>query len=186
MARLRDICSGLGCSNVSTYIQSGNVVLDSEVGSGELADRLEEAIEAAVGFRPRVVVRTADDLATALDRNPFPTTDDRYLHLGFMDKKPTKAAVDELGEIDCSPEGYRIIGREVYLNYVNGAGQSKKLAKVPFERRLGVAVTARNLRTVRTLVELARDLTPGRGTSALSGTKLTARRPTPDGSRDHT
>jgi uncharacterized protein (DUF1697 family) len=54
-----------------------------------------------------------------------------------------------------SPEGYRIEGREVYLNYVEGAGRSKKLGKVPFERKLGVGITARNLRTVQKLVTLA-------------------------------
>ena len=155
MARLREVCSSLGCTNVSTYIQSGNVVLDSAMSADRLSAALGPAIEEAVGFAPQVVVRTPAELAAALAGNPYPDTDERFLHIGFMTKVPDKKAVDELGEVDVSPEGYRIVGREVYLNYVEGAGRSKKLAKVPFERRLGVGITARNLRTVKKLVELA-------------------------------
>jgi uncharacterized protein (DUF1697 family) len=155
MARLREVCSSLGCTDVSTYIQSGNVVLDSAMSADGLAAALGPAIEEAVGFAPQVVVRTPAELAAALAGNPYPDTDERFLHIGFMTKAPDTKAVAELGEVDVSPEGYRIVGREVYLNYVEGAGRSKKLAKVPFERRLGVGITARNLRTVQKLVELA-------------------------------
>jgi uncharacterized protein (DUF1697 family) len=155
MARLREVCASLGCTDVSTYIQSGNVVLDSDMSADELAAALGPAIEEAVGFAPQVVIRTPAELAAALVGNPYPDTDERFLHIGFMTKAPDPKAVAELGEVDVSPEGYRIVGREVYLNYVEGAGRSKKLAKVPFERRLGVGITARNLRTVKKLVELA-------------------------------
>jgi uncharacterized protein (DUF1697 family) len=155
MARLREVCSSLGCTDVSTYIQSGNVVLDSDMSADELAAALGPAIEEAVGFAPQVVIRTPAELAAALAGNPYPDTDERFLHIGFMTKAPDTKAVADLGEVDVSPEAYRIVGREVYLNYVEGAGRSKKLAKVPFERRLGVAITARNLRTVQKLVELA-------------------------------
>jgi uncharacterized protein (DUF1697 family) len=154
MAQLRDIFTSLGCTDVSTYIQSGNVVLASTMSAGELATALGPAIEEAVGFAPQVVVRTPAELAAALAGNPYPETDARFLHIGFMTKPPDKKAVAALGEVDVSPEGYAIVGRELYLNYVDGAGRSKKLAKVPFERRLGVGITARNLRTVQKLVEL--------------------------------
>jgi uncharacterized protein (DUF1697 family) len=155
MAQLREICTSLGCENVSTYIQSGNVILDSELTPERLVAALEPALQEAVGFTPRVVVRTAAELTKVLAANPYPDTEDRYLHIGFMTAKPTAEALAELGDIDVSPEGYRIEDREVYLNYVDGAGRSKKLGKVPFERKLGVGITARNLRTVQKLVALA-------------------------------
>jgi uncharacterized protein (DUF1697 family) len=155
MAQLREVCTALGCTNVSTYIQSGNVILDSELSPERLVAALEPALDEAVGFAPQVVVRTASELSDVLAGNPYPDTEDRYLHIGFMTAKPTAKALADLGEIDVSPEGYRIVGREVYLNYIEGAGRSKKLAKVPFERKLGVGITARNLRTVQKLVSLA-------------------------------
>jgi uncharacterized protein (DUF1697 family) len=155
MVQLRDICTSVGCTDVSTYIQSGNIVLDSEMRAEELVGALEPAIHEAVGFTPRVVVRTPAELAAAAAGNPYPETDERFLHIGFMTQSPDAKALADLGEVDVSPEGYRIVGRELYLNFVDGAGRSKKLGRVPFERKLGVGITARNLRTVQKLVELS-------------------------------
>ncbi len=155
MAQLREICASLGCAEVSTYIQSGNVVLETDMAAATLANLLEKAVDAAVGFTPRVVIRTVADLEAALTANPYPDTPDRYLHVGFMDKAPTHAAVADLDALDVSPEGFSVVGREIYLNYVDGVSQSRKLGKVGFERKLGVAITARNLRTVQKLVALA-------------------------------
>jgi uncharacterized protein (DUF1697 family) len=155
MAQLRDLCESLGCEDVQTYVQSGNVVSTSSLSPTKLADELEAALDGEFGFRPTVVVRTHTDLATVLKNNPYPDTDEKYLHVGFMTKAPTKKAIAALGDVDCSPEGYTIAGREIYLNYVNGAGRSPKLGRVPFERKLGVGITARNLRTVKKLAELS-------------------------------
>jgi uncharacterized protein (DUF1697 family) len=155
MALLREVCTSVGCTDVSTYIQSGNAVLDSHRSPEDLASVLAPAIENAVGFAPQIVVRTPSELAAVVGGNPYPDTDERFLHIGFLTQAPTAQALAELGEVDVEPEGYRIVGRQVYLNYVEGAGRSKKLAKVPFERKLGVGITARNLRTVKKLVDLS-------------------------------
>ncbi len=158
MAQLREVCESQGYTNVSTYIQSGNVVLDSDFPTPELAGRLETAIGDAVGFTPGVVVRTADQVARALTANPYPETPerDRYLHIGFMSEQPAATAVSVLAEVDCAPESFTVVGKEIFLDYTNGMGQSKKLVRIPFERKLGVVITARNLRTVRKLAEMAR------------------------------
>ena len=154
MARLREICEGIGCTEVSTYVQSGNVVLTSELTAAKLGPALEAAIDDAMGFRPAVVVRQRKDLVAALEANPYPDTEPRFMHIGFLSAKPTKKALAALGEIDVSPEAYTIAGAEVYLNFVNGAGRSKKLGRVPFEKKLGVSMTARNLNTVTKLISL--------------------------------
>ena len=155
MAELREMCTALGCLNVSTYIQSGNVVLDSELDADELGRQLEAAFSDRVGFTPRIVTRQANDLVRVLANNPFPDANDRFLHIGFMSGKPTASAVAALADVDCAPEGFEIVGEDIYLHYADGVSQSKRLAKVPFERKLGVEITARNLRTVRKLVELS-------------------------------
>jgi uncharacterized protein (DUF1697 family) len=154
MAQLREICEELGCTDVSTYVQSGNVIVGSPLGAAKLALALEDAIEAAAGFRPPVVVRTRADLVKALDANPYPDTEPKFMHIGFLSAKPTKKAIADLGDIDCSPEGYTLAGKKIYLNYVNGAGRSPKLGRIPFEKKLGVSLTARNLNTVTKLISL--------------------------------
>jgi uncharacterized protein (DUF1697 family) len=136
-------------------VQSGNVVLQSPLSATELPDALEEAIELEMGFRPRVVVRTHADLVRVLDRNPYLDTEERFVHVGFLSDQPTKRAVASVEGLDVAPEGFTVAGKEIYLNFVDGAGRSKKLGRVPFEKRLGVAMTARNLRTVARLAELS-------------------------------
>jgi uncharacterized protein (DUF1697 family) len=155
MAALREICESIGCTSVQTYVQSGNVVLESSLTAARIPDAIEQAIEAKAGFRPRVVVRRHADLVRVLDNNPYPDTEERFLHVGFMSDKPTKKALASVDGLDLEPEGFTVAGKEIYLNYVEGAGRSKKLAKVPFEKRLGVAMTARNLRTVAKLAEMS-------------------------------
>ena len=156
MARLREVCSDIGCADVETYVQSGNAVVSSELTGKVLAETLETAIEDAMGFRPRVVVRRNADLVRVLESNPYPDTEDRFLHVGFLSDRPTQAALATIDGLDLEPEGFTVAGNEIFLNYVEGAGRSKKLGKVPFEKRLGVAMTARNLRTVAKLAELSR------------------------------
>jgi uncharacterized protein (DUF1697 family) len=155
MATLRDICASTGCTSVQTYVQSGNAVLESTLAAAKLPSALEAAIEKQMGFRPRVVVRRHADLVRVLEKNPYPNTEDRFLHVGFLSDKPTKKALAGLDGLDLEPEGFTVAGKEIYLNYVDGAGRSKKLGKVPFEKRLGVAMTARNLRTVAKLAEMS-------------------------------
>jgi uncharacterized protein (DUF1697 family) len=155
MARLREVCEELGFEDVTTYVQSGNVVARSTLAPGKLAAELERALDAAFGFAPTVVVRQHADLVRVIDANPYPGTEERFLHVGFMTKAPTKQALADLGDIDVSPEHYTIAGAEIYLDFVNGAGRSPKLGKIGFEKRLGVGITARNLRTVKKLAELS-------------------------------
>jgi uncharacterized protein (DUF1697 family) len=155
MAALRDICESIGCTSVQTYVQSGNAVLESSIAAAKLPDALEHAIEQQMGFRPRVVVRRHADLVRVLKNNPYPDTEERFLHVGFLSGRPTKSALASVDGLDLGPEGFTVAGQEVYLNYVEGAGRSKKLGKVPFEKRLGVAMTARNLRTVAKLAEIS-------------------------------
>lgn len=154
MADLRRLCESIGCTDVETYIQSGNVVLDSDLADTELGDRLEAAITDAVHFTPTVMVRRAADLENVLASHPFPDADEAKLHVGFLSRAPTKKALAGLDDVDHPPEKFAVRGTEIYLHLPNGMGRSK-LAAVPFEKRLDVAITMRNWRTVTKLHDLA-------------------------------
>ena len=72
MEDLRDICVSLKLRDPQTYIQSGNVVFGAaEPDLAKLADRLESAIEKRLAFRPKVILRSADDLRKIVALNPF-------------------------------------------------------------------------------------------------------------------
>ena len=155
MAALRETCASVGCEEVATYIQSGNVVLRSALGADALRDRLASAIVDQLGVRPAVMVRTASEMADVIRHNPFTDADTATLHVGFLGGPPSADAAGRAMAIATPPEELAIRGAEVYLHLPNGLGRSKLAAAVINPRLLGVPVTVRNWRTVSKLVEMS-------------------------------
>jgi uncharacterized protein (DUF1697 family) len=154
MAALRETCASVGCEDVVTYIQSGNVVLRSPRRADKLQAALEAAIAERFGFEPAVMVRTGREMAAVVARNPFAGADEKHLHVGFLHGAPDRATEHCLGAIDCDPEQVTVVGRELYLHLPNGMGRAALPVKM--ERCLRPSpVTVRNWRTVTKLVELS-------------------------------
>jgi uncharacterized protein (DUF1697 family) len=156
MAALRDVCAAAGCEDVVTYIQSGNVVLESPLGAEKLRAVLEETIAGEFGFAPAVMIRTAKEMAAVVGNNPFPAADEKAVHVGFLRTALDAATKKCLAAIDCAPEELAVVKREIYLHLPNGMGRAK--LSVELERCLRpnkTQITVRNWRTVNKLVELA-------------------------------
>ena len=74
MDALRTLYISLKLLDPQTYVQSGNVVFRADCRDlVKLADQIEIAIERSVGFRPRVILRTAAEMREVVARNPFAT-----------------------------------------------------------------------------------------------------------------
>jgi uncharacterized protein (DUF1697 family) len=86
MADLKSLCENLGWKNIVTYIQSGNLIFDSDKPNSELEINLEKAITEKFGFDVPVIVRTEKELETSINNNPFfdEDTDIKQLHLTFL------------------------------------------------------------------------------------------------------
>jgi uncharacterized protein (DUF1697 family) len=154
MAALRDVCAAAGCEDVVTYIQSGNVVLNSTLEADKLQATLEAAIAEEFGFSPAVMIRTAKEMAAAVAKNPYAGADEKTIHVGFLHAPPDAATKKSLAGIDCAPEELKVVGRDVYLHLPDGMGRADLPVKM--ERCLRPAlVTVRNWRTVTKLVELS-------------------------------
>jgi uncharacterized protein (DUF1697 family) len=152
MAALRELFAELGYEDVTTYVNSGNVVFS---GPKATAKKLERAIEEAFGFDVAVVLRSRDDLATVVEADPFAGAADnpsRYLVLfsGSGKIDPKKAEGVQGG----ADERFAIVGAEAYL-WLPGGFQKSRLLKEVTEKRLGVTLTGRNWRTVEKLLALA-------------------------------
>jgi uncharacterized protein (DUF1697 family) len=156
MSELRATLEEAGYDNVRTHLQSGNVVLTSEAAPGELERDLAATLRDAFGFDIAVVVRTRDELAAVIERDPFgdEAADPARYQVSFLSAEPDPAGVAELEGAEVAPERVAVLGREVYAWHPGGVGRSE-LAKLITDRRLGVEVTARNWRTVTKLLELA-------------------------------
>src|SRR5687767_7485255 len=90
MADLRALCERLGYEGVRTLVNSGNVVLTGEGSPRKLEQELEKAIAAELGMEVPVVVRTRDELADVVERNPFPEAEaePKRVQVSFLSGKP--------------------------------------------------------------------------------------------------
>jgi uncharacterized protein (DUF1697 family) len=155
MAELKGALKALGLKNIRTYIQSGNVVLDSDQTDVlSLKSKIAASVEKLKGFRPKVFLLTASDLKQAVESNPFPKeiSDPKTLHFLFLSKAATNANTKTIEEIKVATESYHLTDTVFYLHAPDGIGRSKLAAQV--EKLLGVATTGRNYRTIEKLMAM--------------------------------
>lgn len=153
MARLREVLEPeLG--EVSTYIASGNIVCAHPSEPRTACESVRALIAAEFGVDTPVILRSHESLRVALDAAPFPDASDRMLHAMFLEGPSAQGAIDALLPRLMPWERIALSGDELWIDYGEGGVQSTKLTKAALDRALGVAGTARNLRTVRALVEL--------------------------------
>ena len=160
MDALRALYESLGLRDPQTHIQSGNVIFRTQARDMvRLARRIEDAIERRFGFRPYVMVRTTSELRDVIARNPFATRrglDPSKLLVSFLVSDPGPEVRDKVLRIKPDPEELWIDGRELYVYYPHGMGQSK-LPPV-LDRTLKTPATARNWNSVTRLLEIAEGL----------------------------
>jgi uncharacterized protein (DUF1697 family) len=156
MSDLRELFVAAGAANVRTYIQSGNVVFDTDPGaSARLAELITEQIREGFGIRTTLVLRTADQVQQVLAENPFlkngvPVDE---LHVAFLSSRPSPERVSALDPDRSPPDEFVVRGQEIYLRFPNGAARSTLTADY-FDSKLKTTATARNWRTVTKLLEM--------------------------------
>jgi len=155
MEDLRKVVTTLGHTAVSTYIQSGNVVMTSARSDrATVAAEICDSIRTTFGPVVSAVLRTPDELRAALAANPFTAKDGTRVLVTFLSDTPNPDDVARLEADRFLPDQFQISGSELYGYYPNGAGRSKMTLGY-FEKRLNVVGTARNLNTVAKLIELS-------------------------------
>jgi uncharacterized protein (DUF1697 family) len=155
MLELVTMLEELGLSQIKTYIQSGNVVFQSEEGNRvELAQKIGAAIEQRRGFVVQVLILDVNEFKHAIAANPFADieTEPNTLHFFFLSSLPEQPDLQAIERVKKDSEQFRLIDNVFYLYAPEGIGRSKLAMKV--ETLLGVAVTARNWRTVSKLLAM--------------------------------
>jgi len=158
MPALRELLSSEGFEDVRTYVQSGNVVLKSPDSPAQAAAVTERLIADRFGFDVDVIVRTGDELAEVVARDPLAgvATDPKRYQVSFLEAEPDPEAVARIVGFAAESERLVAIGRELYAWHPAGVARSKLWAKLA-GNGLGVRATARNWTTVGTLLEMARE-----------------------------
>ncbi|MDR7085575.1 uncharacterized protein (DUF1697 family) [Aeromicrobium panaciterrae] len=154
MARLREIAEGLGATDVSTYIASGNLIADVPGDADEFDRELEKAIETGFGFFRESISRTPAQVEKALQAHPFSVDEPKYSYVTFLLEKPSAEAIAKAETYETGSDQWAIIGTEMHIKYANGAGRPD-MKSDSIGRALKVPGTARNLNTVKKLIELA-------------------------------
>jgi uncharacterized protein (DUF1697 family) len=166
MADLRALVTELGHTDVSTYIQSGNVLFTAPPGAdaAAVAQVMTEAIAAKLGVTAPVVVLTREELAGILDANPFPhEPEPRRVHAVVLSEPPGPELLGKLDAIVAqaaatgAPDMVRAAGRTLYVHTPEGYGTSdlaQAVIKIVSSPKTGVTGTARNWATMTKLLEL--------------------------------
>jgi uncharacterized protein (DUF1697 family) len=161
MDTLRSLYASLKLRDPQTYVQSGNVIFQTEEKDPDLlAERIESAIRKKFGFRRGVILRTANDLRTVIAENPFAKRsgiDPAKLLIVFLAADPPKDALQVILQKNPSPEEVHIHGRELYIHFPNGIARSK-LTTALLDKALKTPGTGRNWNTVTKLLEMAEKL----------------------------
>lgn len=152
MPALRDVLEAVGCTEVQTYVQSGNAVVTWNGPADQLAAAVRAELTGAVGLDVLVMVRTGAELAAVVDANPFADEafDPKLLHVAFLTGPPAPERLAAVDHGELLPDRMVVGERVLYLRYATGS-QNSPLARV----RLDVEATARNWRTVTALRDLA-------------------------------
>lgn len=159
MADLRDLFEKSGFCDVRTYIQSGNVVFESDVRDTEkIGDRISGAIEEHYDFRVPIIVKKKSEIDQIIAQNPFVRDEDiqaNKIYFVLLKTIPSPTALKDLSAMHFDNEQLLATPTCVYLRCALGAGKAKCTNNL-IERKLGVLATSRNHRTMVKLLELAK------------------------------
>ena len=164
MADLREALEKLGLSKVRTYIQSGNVLFESDEDEATLRRRIEQQIENVFGLSIHVIIRTSAELKKMIADLPFSdmqiaeaeaSSAGEALYVSMLPQEPNAERIEKLKAVQ-SDDQFRIVGRDIYLLFRQSIRNSKLAAQV---EKLGVPTTTRNWKTIKAIAALSDEMT---------------------------
>ena len=159
MERLREVLSLEGLANVRTYIQSGNIIFQSqEANEQKLETQISEAILKHFGFEVPVRITSLEELERIRNANPFideNAADPTQPYVAFLSDIPQKDKQNDFEQLVFQQDRFVFYERIIYLWYADSAANTKLTNNV-IESKLKVKATSRNFKTLLKLIELAK------------------------------
>jgi uncharacterized protein (DUF1697 family) len=157
MEALKTTLEAIGFQNVQTYIQSGNVFVDTEEESpAAVGFKIKQEIFKAFGHEVPVVVIAKEDLEACFKNNPFlkeKDIDSKKLYVAFISTTLQSTSINDLKISQFKPDEASIDASRIFIKYAVGAGKTRFDQKY-IEKKLNVTATIRNWNTVTQLLKL--------------------------------
>jgi len=162
MAELRNSLETIGLSNVQTYIQSGNILFESDESEKQLRLRIERKIEEDFGLLLAVIIRTAAELDLLAENCPFSkeavaeaeaASEVESLYVSLLLETPSKEVVERLHAYRSVRDEFIVNGRDIYLLFHHSVRNSKLVSNL---NKLDITMTMRNWKTINKLNALAK------------------------------
>lgn len=157
MEDLRHLLSDAGFQNVTTYIQSGNVIFGHpETSKAKVGAKVAALIKEKYGWDVGIIVRNLEELAQSIDGNLFlnePDVNLKQLYVAFLSEQPSPENIAKFEAFDIQQD-QAIFGEGVlYLKYHDSAANTK-LSNALIENKLKVVATSRNWNTTLKLRDI--------------------------------
>ncbi|MBW4361767.1 DUF1697 domain-containing protein [Flavobacterium taihuense] len=157
MDALKTTLEAIGFKNVQTYIQSGNVFVDTEEENpASVGFKIKQEIFKAFGHEVPIVVIGKSDLEKSLKNNPFlkeNDVDSKKLYVAFVSIALRSDSINDLKMSQVKPDEASIDENRIFIKYAVGAGKTKFDQKY-IEKKLNVTATIRNWNTVTQLFKM--------------------------------
>lgn len=157
MTDLIALFESLDFTNVKTYIQSGNVVFetDKKWTNTKLAKFIETKIAEQYNFDVPIIIRNLEELNNVILSNPYQDdkdVDSDKLYVTFLANNPNPTNLENLDNLNFLPDRFEIVNKEIYIDCVSYG--NTKLSNNFFENKLKVLATTRNWNTINKMIEL--------------------------------
>ena len=157
MEALKTMLENIGFTNVRTYLQSGNVFVDSEEESAsKVGFMIKQEIFKVFGHEVPIIVITKEDLELCFKNSPYlkeKDIDTKKLYVAFVSTELKKENINDLKISQFKPDEASIDGSRIFIKYAVGAGKTRLEGKY-IEKKLNVIVTMRNWNTVTNLLKM--------------------------------
>ena len=159
MTDLSVLYENQGFNDAETYIQSGNVIFccEPDLPVSEISLKIEKAIHYRFNYNVPVMIRTIEEMEKLISANPFLAEENfepSKMSVIFLYEKPSEAQIQKVINIDYPPDKFRIIGKDIFIYCPNGFGKTRLYTNF-FEKKMGMTGTARNWKTITTLLQMA-------------------------------
>lgn len=159
MNDLSTLFKDLGYTDAVTYIQSGNVIFSKvdDLITSEIAFKIEKAIFERFNYNVPVMIRTTEEMKNFMSVNPFLAVENfepSKMAVIFLYEDATEEQIQKVITIDYPPDKFKISGREIFIYCPNGFGRTKLYTNF-FEKKMGATGTARNWKTITTILQIA-------------------------------